>query len=248
MTKKRKIALMGMSFTGSTLTSTMFNCVPGVVGLGEVHWLIKKPTSGCNVCGPACSVISKLNRKELSWGNLYDKLLEASGADVLVTSDKDSSFVEPCIEKGEVDIIIMFKRPEAFAASGIRHEGIWKVQNIPEAFAHWYRRLDKWAHEWGNRVVILEYEKLVENVNNIFPKLCSALDLPKPSLPIIYPPKENHNVMGNVTAFMGPRYRERKINPDNRWRMELRPWQIKLIQQHVECQYVWKQLQKRAIQ
>jgi hypothetical protein len=238
---------MGMSFTGSTLTSTMFNCVPGVIGLGEVHWLLRKPRSGCNVCGPGCSVISKLDRKNLSWGNITDKLLEASGKNILVTSDKDSSFVEPMMEKKGFDTIIMFKRPEAFAASGIRHENIWQPAKLSEAFPRWYKRLQAWSKEWSRKTVVLEYESLVTNVNKIFPLLCEALELPKPKTPIVYPPHPNHNVMGNVTAFMGNRYKQKPIRLDDRWRMELKPWIIKKIQADVDCQYVWRQLRKKSI-
>lgn len=244
----RKIVILGVSHCGSTVTSTVMNALPGVLGIGESHWLTKRPRAGCTLHGPTCPLISKLDRKKLNDWILYDELLRVSGKQILVTSDKAIPFVEPCIRPKHFDAIILFKRPESFAASGIRgNRRIRPVRALPPLFVQWYTDFLHWTSIKANKTVVLEYESFVARMDQVFPKLCKELNLPPPPKKIVFPPPGAHNVMGNQTTFKSPRYKHKPILLDDRWKHELTLADKKFIQGHKDCQKVWSQLQKKAI-
>jgi hypothetical protein len=246
--KGRKIVILGISHCGSTLTSVLFNSVPGVVGLGETHWLTKGIKSQCTFCGPSCSIVSKLDIKNLNDWILYDELLKASGKEVLVTSDKALSFVEPCIRHKGFDAIILFKRPEAFAASGVRGaRNIRPVKALPSLFVDWYESFLSWTKAKARLTVVLEYERLTSDVNKTFPRLCRALHLPSPKMPLSFPPPNSHNVQGNPSTFKAPRYKNKPIVLDDRWRAELTKAEKNFIRNHTACQRTWQKLKKLAV-
>ena len=86
---KGLIALIGSSYSGSTLLNTMLGAHPQVAGGGELHWLTKdSPRGVCAVCGETCPVWTARARASVTPSNLYDATARAFDRPVVCDSSK----------------------------------------------------------------------------------------------------------------------------------------------------------------
>jgi hypothetical protein len=246
---KRKIAIVSMSFSGSTLLSGIFNYLrPTVISMGEIHWLVDRPgIANCNACGESCEILERLDRQGLTDANVYDRLLEAANADVLVSSDKGPSILRRFVRPGEADLIFLFKSPMSMAFSNHNHRNIFGDRLDPDYWIHWHNAAMRWCLAHGRTVTILEYEKFAKEPSEQFARLCKRLDLPEPPKEISFPPPDWHNIAGNEGTWLNPRYETKPIVLDERWMTRLPANEVTELIAHSGCMSVWHSLQQQAI-
>lgn len=240
----RTICIVGHWYCGSTLLSGLMNNVPGVASPGELQWIKDDQRTQCWVCRSRvdCELISGVYRSGLSDANLYKRAAEALGCDALVTSDKIPRTIKRFVSRGKADGILVFKRPEAFAASFKRHRS---MDTVSSTFASFYPAALSWCRSHLKNFVVVEYEKLASEPEKSMNELCEKLGLEPPES-IEYPPKTWHNIRGNMSSLGSKRYKKRPIILDERWRKELEPETIKDIQANDEVMGVWRRLRRLA--
>jgi len=224
----RILSILGPVYTGSTMLSGLLHGLPGVMSIGEIHHYYTGQF-GCSLCGPSkkCPVLSLLSTKKLGDGKrLYEQLAEVGselGFDIVTNSDKSIDTVMSHVPAGVADGIIMFKSPEAYIASFIRHgQATSEGRDILESIPKWFQYIRAWSRSHMRRVAYVEYEQLAGQPEETFTRLCAALDLPKPALPLVFPPEKPwHNVAGNTDAYYGVSHGPRSIYLDDRWKTEL---------------------------
>jgi hypothetical protein len=96
------------------------------------------------------------------------------------------------------------------------------------------------------RFVVLEYEKLAANPRQSLEDLCYRLELPQPDV-IEHPPRSWHNIRGNTQSLKSPRYKERPIRLDERWRDELAPAYLQSIRSDEAVMDQWRRLKEMAV-
>lgn len=240
----RTIVIVGHWFCGSTLLNGLMNGVPGVAGVGELQWLVDDPKTGCSACGGRdCELVRGVCRPGLRDGNLYDRATAALGCDALVTSDKVPRAIGRFIRAGEADGVLLFKRPEAFEASFVRHKS---RDSIHSCFTKFYPNALAWGSSKLKRFIVLEYEKLAAEPRLIMEELCTRLELPAPRV-IEHPPRSWHNIRGNVASLKSARYKDRPIMLDERWRTELRREHVQRIRNNGAVMDQWARLQELAL-
>jgi hypothetical protein len=265
--KKEIIAILSMSFSGSTLTCGLLNNIPGCVGLGETHWFVDQKNGFthngihvfCTRCGRGgCDVYDKIDKSTLNDRNLYNRLFRHIGCKYLGVGDKASNIYQRFMNAshGEtfamrndlhVRAIVLFKRPEAMALSNHRHRNVWGEKLLPE---NWYKNQQqrlwwakKYAHEWA----VVEYEKLTTDTEGTMARLCDALRLPRPTGPIQFPVPGDHNILGNNQTYINERYKKKTIRVDDRWKTLLPKDELAAIRKDAECQRVWRMLQRLSV-
>jgi hypothetical protein len=259
MGRPEYIAILSMSYSGSTMTCSIFGNSPGTVGIGEAHWIVDEPRlkkakgfgAHCILCGKDnCPVIDKLPRKDLSDANLYPRLRKFTKAKTLVTSDKSTGYYERFLPSmGEkTAAVVLFKRPEAMARSNHLHGNEWGARLDPGAYAMAYDHRLVFAQNRFSRHIVVEYEQLAAKPGVVFQRMCKALELPEATGPVLLPPERGrHQTCGNGRTFKDPRYRNRPIIVDDRWKEDLPKDELRAIQKHEACQRVWRKLRRLAV-
>ena len=89
----RTMGILGLDYCGSTVISNILSGLPGVVNVGESHWILDRDL-GCRECGTAsCNVftgrlLSRLKNEGVEGGRWWEIISEETGAEIIVSSDK----------------------------------------------------------------------------------------------------------------------------------------------------------------
>jgi hypothetical protein len=148
----RHIALIGRSFSGSTIVSYALGALPGAATIGESHWIVdadpSQPEAYCTRCGRECAVLTldrlrTFRKDRSSW---YPRLAEALGTNVLVSSDKTFEFLDVYDPGADYDMLVLFKSPDRHAESYGRAA---RAKNVEPNFK-WY--LNTWAEAYKEAI------------------------------------------------------------------------------------------------
>ena len=211
----RHVAILGVSYCGSTLLSFVLGALPGVANVGESHWLLEprphKLRDGYNLtpdgfeqcvwCGAACPVITKDLRQRLADQPraFYQILADAQAADIIVSADKNYPHVirrDPALHN---DAIIAFRHPLRSWRSHARRSG-----STDEAAR--LRYLENWAIAHTNFLdnfpntgakISINFDDFLINPEEILLRVCVALDLPLAADALSYWATRQHCVGGN---------------------------------------------------
>jgi hypothetical protein len=259
MTLKRVLAVQSLSFSGSTLTCALLNLIPGVRGVGEIHWVIDEHSAYnrnnlpvlCNLCGRGrCTMLDGIERKGLTTPNLYERAAVTLNTEILAVSDKApgiyNRFVHPN-RKWEALGIVLFKHPAAMALSNHRHQNVWGDKMDPAAYAYDYQRHLDFSKERFDDFCVVQYEKLCADPTAMVAKIAERFGLAAPEQLSTFPPYGAHNVLGNRRTFFDPRYAQQAIRVDDRWRTELAKDELDDIVKNRQCMAMWRQLKGMAL-
>lgn len=140
----RHVAVIGMSFCGSTILSYVLGSLRGCATIGESHWLVDAHPSGkrlhCNRCGDRCEVLTDAFREGLAADRAgwYARIAAALGTDTLISSDKSLRHLERLAPERDYDALILFKRPDRHAQSHVRvMQRNGSDADIPGYFERW---------------------------------------------------------------------------------------------------------------
>jgi hypothetical protein len=221
----RFIYILGPSYCGSTLLSGLLDNVPGVASPGELHWLLDSPGEGdgCTTHGASCSFMARLDRRELTSENLYQRCADALETETLVSTDKRLGHAIRFLPCGQADGVLLVKRPEAMIASMRRHLPALTFAGALELYAATYEHLTLFLRNgFFRRGVTLEYEELAKDPQGSLQNVCTQLGLAAPQA-LQFPRPEWHNIGGNVPSYTAERYTTNSVLRDDRWRSELSP-------------------------
>jgi hypothetical protein len=219
----RFIYVLGPSYCGSTLLSGLLDTVPGVASPGEMHWLLDSPGEGdgCTTHGASCSFLARLDRRELTSENLYQRCADALETETLVSTDKRLGHAIRFLPCGQADGILLVKSPEAMVASMRRHLPALTFAGARELYAATYEHLTLFLHNgFFRRGIALEYEELAKDPQGALQGVCAQLGLPAPQA-LQFPRPEWHNIGGNVPVYTAERYATQRVLRDDRWQSEL---------------------------
>jgi hypothetical protein len=111
------IAVLGLAFSGTTISNYALGSLPRCGTIGESNWLVDDHPSGhspqCKSCGENCNYISKAFREAFkkSARPHYDMIREALGVDHLISSDKRLDFYDRLEEGRKFSAVVIFKDP-----------------------------------------------------------------------------------------------------------------------------------------
>jgi len=231
----RVIGIVGRAFCGSTILSRLLNAIPGVVSVGEAYQVLFHASyARCTVCGPQCEFIKPSRFAGVNDSMLYDSFGQTFHTQIIAVSDKLQKRYQRYIQPHhEFDGIVLFKQPEAFAASDKRGHANHRMLNGKQVFnaipvteslrltADYYEGVLQWSAPRSK--VYVELNRIVENPQMELDRICDALDMPYGNVGDFDSIKW-HNVMGNNQARKAT-----KLEKDERWRTELTPLEKSLV-------------------
>ena len=211
----RHVAILGVSYCGSTLLSLVFGALPGVANIGESLWLLEPrgdqagsapnhPPDGfeqCVWCGNDCPVVTDHLRQRLADqpNAFYPILADAHGADIIVSADKNYPHVvrrDPGLHN---DAVIVFRHPLKNWRSHAR-----RSTGTDEAARHRY--LQNWAVAYTNFLdnfpnsgakIAVDFDHFLGDPGTVLQDACLALNLPYTAEALRYWTVRQHCVGGN---------------------------------------------------
>lgn len=225
------IGILGISFCGSTLLSFMLGANEKIFSVGESSWLIRnKGKRKCIICN-GCEFFTHEFRYSLTRFNLFDsiekRVKDKYNIDKIIYSDKSANSYLNFIRLGNPinRFIILFKRPEGFVASYIRHSLEKKqIVTVKESLDLYYE------HYIANLNIsktitskIIFYDDLILQPKIILEYICNWLKVPYSDKMISYwniTPK-THQVGGSKNFINKGTIATKKIELDERWKTEL---------------------------
>jgi hypothetical protein len=206
----RHIAIGGLSFCGSTVTSYILGSLEGCGTVGESHWLVDNTSTGaiiyCSHCGPACAYWTEPFRDALKADptNWYIKLADKLSVDTLISSDKTPFYLDRLDPRREYDFLVLYKPPELHARSHAnviqRNGAIVEISKYLDYWSTFYERLMK-RYPVSGRVVFVNSQVLYERAGDRILTLAKTLDLPIAGNPLSYWTKVHHAVGGNFNPY-----------------------------------------------
>lgn len=200
------IALLGVSYCGSTALGSILGSLSGVGHVAESHRMIKSSVQDdfgnanapfdfergrtddltpCHHCGPECEVYDRKFRQQLKeqpW-NWFFRLAGRAGVQKLVTGDKHMALQLDPLRR--FDTVILFKSPEAAVLSNLRRNLIGTrgpghfidLTTYAEGYVRAYRRFMN-ATDPARKTLFLNWESFSAAPGKHLQKLCAMLDLP----------------------------------------------------------------------
>jgi len=218
----RFIIVLGCSFSGSTLLDMVLSAaVPGMIGVGEAHWLVDWKDGEhlqcvCNglIDCPLSSILARARQREISAQDTYLSLaVELGDPPYLLTTDKYYTFVQRMtghLPDEAFDTILMWKHPLRAWSSEIKHWGDRK--------SHDYLRIWEIINEKAlkfNPAVVVSYWRFCLQTNRELQRICVELDLPySPKWNNWHEPQRLHKIRGNTPIMARIMRGERTITLD----------------------------------
>jgi hypothetical protein len=231
----RTIGILGASFCGSTVVTSILDGIPGVAGVGETHWVLDD-TNGdwhCRQCGPDCEYITPefIGRCQVDFFPWWEKWARQFRVDVVVASEKWWKNYE---RLGAPDqALVVYREPAAWCVSWLHHQRVKEADvvlaeirptpaELEAAAKTWttcYNNALDWVAKRGAPAVALPFEDLITRPSSTFHWLCGRLDLPAHVDALDYKARDHHQIRGNAFAQLGvvvrkdrPRYlREKQL-------------------------------------
>jgi hypothetical protein len=211
----RHVAILGVSYCGSTLVSLVLGSLPGVANVGESHWLLEPRLDKlrdtynlapdgfeqCVWCEADCPLITDDLRRHLADQphGFYQILADAYKADIIVSADKNYPHVvrrDPGLHN---DAVIIFRHPSENWRSHARRSS--RTDNEARL-----KYLDNWAIAYTNfldnfpntgKKISVDLDLFLVKPKQGLQHLCFALDLPFAAEALAYWHVRQHCVGGN---------------------------------------------------
>jgi hypothetical protein len=215
------LAIIGMSFCGSTVMSYVLGSLPGSATIGESHWIVDRTSDGrhlnCTLCGPACPILTPQLRKRVSspatsW---YDTLGRALGTRHLISSDKDHKLLRRLDPAGNRSELVLYKHPldhfrsyvRALEGTGLSPAIDWYPTGWSQFYAHR-------SHIEGKRAFLL-FDDFLDEPLLTLRLIAEWADIEFDGSALEYWQHIHHAIGGNFNPFQ-PRADKRRIIIQNR--------------------------------
>jgi hypothetical protein len=208
-------AVLGMSFSGTTVLNYCLGSLPRSATISEAHWLVDEHPAGrrpsCRRCGSACEVLTDQFRDRLvGEPDFYRTIRERLGAEHLFSSDKNLKIydrLEPC---RRFSAIVLFKDPlyqlnswlSAMARGGKRITVSECVDFLGYYVGYYESLLDEPV---GGTKVILSCQEFQRWPERTLKMLCTELGLVYEPSAVRYWETTHHAIGGNFCPYFAYR-------------------------------------------
>ena len=207
------IAIIGMSFCGSTVLSYVLGALPGIATIGESHWINSEPLPGadpamCGHCGADCEVLSSkfLRSMRTSKENWYPRLADRLGTRVLVSADKNFDLIVKYDPLYKLDAIFCFRSPinsfHSYRRSANLAPSDGHLLELSEYLSYW-----SWFYENAMQVAVqgkrlfVNWELFSSAPESNLLQLCNLLGTEFDRSALAYWQKIQHAVGGNFSPW-----------------------------------------------
>ena len=201
------IGIIGAGYSGSTVLSFMLGSLPGCKTVGE-DWHLMDETKRrveCWCCEDGqCPVFTPGFREGLTYRNAWERLAGILETETLIVSDKLPFLYERYLNDNdvEIDFVLLYKRPEQFVHSSMRHTGNSSRLSGLQFWTNCNRQSMEFVQRHGRRYTTCSFEDLAETPRKELARICEALDLPYDAGAVEYWNHEHHSFGGNWTAHL----------------------------------------------
>ena len=231
----RTLGIIGLDFCGSTLVSNVLSNLPGVLNVGESHWILDR-NLGCRECHKMpCPVftgamLEELRMADLTTNSWWEIISKHTDADLIVSSDKLPKHYELF---GVPDyLLFLYKDPRANIFSWCKRKFPSILENdgrlltsleINRGIKWWIdisSILLDWSIEQDTKITSLSLEKFSFDPKGMTNSLCGWLGLEYDPTSVDFWNRELHYIGGNHSVKrMGPeRHFYNRIVVDDRWK------------------------------
>jgi len=135
------IAVVGDSFSGSTVLNCVLGAHSQIFGASELRWLVETPDEvGCAVCGSACTMWTPgVLRRVGQSPDLYDAVSRRFGRHIVCDSSKTPAWFSPALRGLEAPVVrvLLTKHPLRHVASHLsKTTGPVTRQRLDAILAH----------------------------------------------------------------------------------------------------------------
>jgi len=203
--ESQHLAILGMSFTGSTIVSYALGALPGCSAVNEAHWLLDRPSEVCARCGDQCPAWSvEFRRGLLSTKAFYSDLRHRVRADVLITCDKDPEIYDRIEPAGQRSYLMLYRDPLAQAPSALKAAKLEGSHTDLDSFLNYWvdknlQVLAKTTERGGG--FLMRLEDFQAQPAEAMEKLCRAFGLPYTTAWKMYWMKSQHPIGGNFNPW-----------------------------------------------
>jgi SAM-dependent methyltransferase len=262
------IAILGASFSGSTLVNSMLGAHPLIFGGGELHWLMNyDQRSECAICGKNCRFWTPEVRASASVGTMYHDIARMFGRPYIADISKMPSWYANSL-KYYPDLpavrVLLVKHPVRHVASFLKKKEEFSEYGDPASVLSelrtFYDQFDL-VGAAGQAApaaslsatgvdFIVRYEDFVASPEAALLPILAALGLSIHPRMQLWASAEHHHIGGNVgprvqiandvpaLAVSVRKYRQRGIFLDNSYKEILTPADIELIAGNADARWI----------
>ena len=233
----RSMGIVGLDYCGSTLVSNVLSSLPGVLNVGESHWIIDR-NLGCREChNKPCPVFTRsmlddLRAAELTEQSWWEIISSHSDADLIISADKLPKHFD--LFGVPDNLLFLYKDPKANIVSWCKRkfelpsEGAKIfIDDEVEIGINWWLEMTSKLLEWLERqdreISTISLEKFAKDPRGATLSLCGWLGIEYDPTSIDYWNRELHYIGGNhsVKRLQPSRHFYRRIAVDDRWKGHL---------------------------
>lgn len=204
-------AILGMSFSGSTVLNYCLGSLPGCATISESHWLVEEHPAGrrpsCRKCGKLCAVLTDDFRENLkSEPQYYDAIRARLDVDHLFSSDKNLKIYDRLEPGRNFSAVVLFKDPlyqlNSWFASMTRrgrHQSDADCEKFLRYYVRYYRELLN-AFIAGTKLFLSchDFQTQPEAMLRV---LCQHFRLQFDSCALRYWETDHHAIGGNFSPY-----------------------------------------------
>jgi hypothetical protein len=205
------LAILGMSYTGSTIVSYALGALPQCSNVDEAHWLVDDAAAAgrapefCCHCGPSCKIWTTEQRARLRASNtFYADVADVLGSEILVSADKDPQIYDRLEPGGDRRYLMLYRDPIAQSKSALKAAALEGSSTELRPFLNYWvdkniELLARLAQHGGNR--LLNLADFQANPTETIDKICRAYGLTYSADWETYWEKTHHSMGGNFNPF-----------------------------------------------
>ena len=259
----RSLGIVGLDYCGSTLVSNVLSSLPGVLNIGESHWIIDRGL-GCREChNKPCpifttSMLEDLKKFDSSKESWWDVISRHSDADLIISSDKLPKHFDFF---GVPDnLLFLYKDPKSnivswckrkFPKTLIDDSILFSKTELEEGIKWWIEistQILNWLNLQDREISILSLEDFSLDPKAMTMSLCGWLGIEFDPASINFWDRGLHYIGGNhsVKRLSPDRHFYRRIAIDERWKNHLSNSDANRINEHVEIASILERISEIA--
>lgn len=249
------VAIVGVSYCGSTLLASILGGLPGVENIGESHWLINRKEgarsmaadfenddyqklSHCFSCGSECKIFTRDFRAELQADpvNWYYQIAERLHCKTLVSADKNYVKLTEQDPLLRLDAIVLFKSPiqawySNYKKIDLPDSTMSPITDLEVYMQKWRSAYDSFLDQFDNRgdKIFLSFDAFCEEPEYHLRRLSMMLELKFNPVILEQAASGQHCFGGNSGVNRSLRSREYQFSIDKLPKPALPPEHIEAI-------------------
>ena len=254
----RSLGIVGLDYCGSTLVSNVLSSMPGVLNVGESHWIIDRGL-GCREChNKPCPVfttqmLEDLKSCDLSRESWWDVISRHTDSDLIISTDKLPKHFD--LFGVPDNLLFLHKNPKSNIVSWCKRKfpkppnesQIFSSNEVEEGINWWLEisiQILNWMDNQEREISTLSLEDFSQDPKGMAMALCGWLGIEFDPTSINFWDRELHYIGGNhsVKRLSPDRHFYRRITVDERWKEHLSDFEAKRIEDHVEISLILERI------